>query len=122
MTSEQRTRWASGADRAPTTGDPPGMTEAEKRIAEWEARHDVAARGHWSPPDVLQHYLAHERLVHERFVHERVASGQGRHPVDPVVTDTGGPTEREPSTPFGNRRPAGAQKHSLVRRLFRRRS
>ena len=42
------------------------MSEAEKRMAEWEARHDVAARGHRPAPDVLQHYLAHERLVHER--------------------------------------------------------
>lgn len=44
--------------------DPLAMTEHEKRLAEWEARHDVAARGHRAPPDVLQHYLAHERLTH----------------------------------------------------------
>ncbi|SHN89025.1 hypothetical protein SAMN05660350_05020 [Geodermatophilus obscurus] len=43
---------------------PHEMSEVEKRMAEWEARHDVAARGHRAGPDVLQHYFAHERLSH----------------------------------------------------------
>ena len=61
-------------DGSPTRGDRPqrgarrpgevaGMTQAEKLAAEWEARHDVAARDRRSAPDVLQHYVAHERMV-----------------------------------------------------------
>ncbi|SFE85763.1 hypothetical protein [Blastococcus tunisiensis] len=49
--------------RTTPSGDPLGMTEAEKLAAEWEARHDVASRGRRSAPDVVQHYVAHERLV-----------------------------------------------------------
>jgi hypothetical protein len=45
--------------------DPLGMSEAEKRAAEWEARHDVAARGRRGAPDTLQHYFAHERLTQD---------------------------------------------------------
>jgi hypothetical protein len=37
------------------------MTPAEKLIAEWEARHDVAARGSRATPGALQHYLAESR-------------------------------------------------------------
>ena len=48
----------------PSRREPREMTDAEKRMAEWEARHDVAARGHRAGPDVLQHYFAHERLTH----------------------------------------------------------
>lgn len=46
------------------TAHPHDMSEAEKRMAEWEARHDVAARGHRGTPGVVQHYFAHERLTH----------------------------------------------------------
>lgn len=45
-------------------GDPLQMTEAEKRVAEWEARHDVAARGRRPGAETVQHYVSHERLVH----------------------------------------------------------
>jgi hypothetical protein len=41
--------------------DPLTMTPAEKLIAEWEARHDVAARGRRATPGALQHYLAETR-------------------------------------------------------------
>ncbi|WP_369138520.1 hypothetical protein [Modestobacter versicolor] len=44
-----------------TTPDPLTMTPAEKLIAEWEARHDVAARGSRATPGALQHYLAESR-------------------------------------------------------------
>lgn len=59
--------------------DPLQMTEHEKRVAEWEARHDVAARGHRVPPDVLQHYLAHERAIHPERPGRPVAAGGGSH-------------------------------------------
>ena len=41
--------------------DPLTMTPAEKLIAEWEARHDVAARGRRATPGALQHSLAETR-------------------------------------------------------------
>jgi hypothetical protein len=34
------------------------MSADEKLIAEWEARHDVAARGHRPDPQAVQHYLS----------------------------------------------------------------
>ncbi|RBY80808.1 hypothetical protein DQ240_21240 [Blastococcus sp. TF02A-26] len=42
------------------------MSTAEKIAAEWEARHDVAARGHRPDPLVVQHYLAHARTEEAR--------------------------------------------------------
>ncbi|MCZ2805307.1 hypothetical protein O2W18_09345 [Modestobacter sp. VKM Ac-2983] len=41
--------------------DPLTMTPAEKVIAEWEARHDVAARGSRPTFGTVQHYLAETR-------------------------------------------------------------
>jgi hypothetical protein len=38
------------------------MTAAEKVMAEWEARHDVAARGSRATPGAVQLYLAESRL------------------------------------------------------------
>jgi hypothetical protein len=41
--------------------DPLAMTPAEKAICEWEARHDVAARGSRATPGAIQLYLAESR-------------------------------------------------------------
>lgn len=41
--------------------DPLTMTPAEKVIAEWEARHDVAARGSRPTFGTVQHYLSETR-------------------------------------------------------------
>jgi len=41
--------------------DPLTMTPAEKVIAEWEARHDVAARGSRASFGSVQHYLSETR-------------------------------------------------------------
>ena len=41
--------------------DPLTMTPAEKAIAEWEARHDVAARGSRPSFGTVQHYLSETR-------------------------------------------------------------
>ncbi|MGY1704819.1 hypothetical protein ACI79C_09610 [Geodermatophilus sp. SYSU D00697] len=82
------------------------MTEAEKRMAEWEARHDVAARGHRASPDVVQHHLAHERLTHGE-----PASAVPR-PRPPAPEEEGA---------SGTVRPAGRTR-GLLRRLFRRRA
>jgi hypothetical protein len=37
------------------------MTAAEKCMAEWEARHDVRARGHRGDPEAVQHYISAAR-------------------------------------------------------------
>jgi hypothetical protein len=42
------------------------MSVAEKLAAEWEARHDVAARGRRiDPAAALQHYMSHCRCADE---------------------------------------------------------
>jgi hypothetical protein len=41
--------------------DPLAMSPGEKVAAEWEARHDVAARGSRGAPDAVQHYLSESR-------------------------------------------------------------
>ena len=90
----------------PQGGDPLQMTEAEKRAAEWEARHDVAARGHRAGPDVLQHYFAHERLTHAAGPH-----AAGAQPV----------SEPQPPVQVAPARPK-PQSRGLLRRLFRSRA
>ncbi|TYP88969.1 hypothetical protein [Blastococcus xanthinilyticus] len=63
MSTDENLQRAPGSGRVRRDPDPLQMTEVEKRIAEWEARHDVAARGSRAAPDVVQHYVAHERLT-----------------------------------------------------------
>ncbi|MGY1699831.1 hypothetical protein [Geodermatophilus sp. SYSU D00766] len=52
-----------------TVPDAPGehprreMSEDEKLVAQWEARHDVAARGHRLDPQAVQDYLSHARAA-----------------------------------------------------------
>lgn len=57
------------------------MSLAEKLVAEWEARHDVAARGRRvDPAAALQHYLSHskceEELHHREHPHPRRTARQ----------------------------------------------
>ncbi|MQA34644.1 hypothetical protein [Modestobacter roseus] len=64
-----------GRNRTRPAPDPLAMSPAEKLAAEWEARHDVAARGHRVPPDAVQHYLAQHRVAqHDRAQHNRAES------------------------------------------------
>ena len=98
-TSSSRTRPARPAP------DPLQMSATEKCMAEWEARHDVTARGHRSSPEALQHYVARSRL------------GQ---PVRPHPATTPPPTahgrERQEAVP-----PAPTVRpRSLLARLLRR--
>ncbi|TKJ31393.1 hypothetical protein [Blastococcus sp. CCUG 61487] len=51
------------AERAPS---PVEMTLAEKLACEWEARHDVVARGRVGDAAPLQHYLSHARCEDAR--------------------------------------------------------
>ena len=50
--------------RAPA--DPLQMSVAEKLACEWEARHDVAARGRILDSAPVQHYLSHARSEDNR--------------------------------------------------------
>jgi hypothetical protein len=57
--------------------DPLGMTPGEKVMAEWEARHDVIARGGRAVPGAVQHYLSES---HSRDACDRAASPPPAHP------------------------------------------
>ena len=51
------------------TADPVQMSLAEKLACEWEARHDVAARGGTPHAAPIQHYLTHVRCEDNRHSH-----------------------------------------------------
>lgn len=100
MSTETGTSRTRSARPAP---DPLQMSAAEKCMAEWEARHDVSARGHRSSPEALQHYVARSRLS---------------QPVRPHLPATPPPTahERQEAVP-----PAPTVRpRSLLARLLRR--
>ena len=59
---------------------PSGMSAAEKCVCEWEARHDVAARGRRLLVAPVQDYLSHARCEDLR---RRDGSGAIGHPHDP---------------------------------------
>lgn len=103
---ESPERAGSGAARP--SGDPLQMTEAEKRAAEWEARHDVAARGRRPGGETVQHYVAHERLVHAAQPHPSGAHATPTAPGEPV-------RPVQPSAP-----PRQPRLGSLLRRLLHR--
>jgi hypothetical protein len=97
----------AGPGQTRPTGDPLQMTEAEKRAAEWEARHDVAARGRRAGAETVQHYVAHERLVHPAQPHPSAVPAAPKAQEQPV----------QPASPSQQPRP---RPRSLLRRLFRR--
>lgn len=72
------------------TADPLQMSVAEKLACEWEARHDVAARGRLTAPAPVQHYLAHERSEHNRRPSD-VAHRPRREAAAPIVNIDGVP-------------------------------
>jgi hypothetical protein len=45
------------------------MPLAEKLACEWEARHDVAARGRLADPAPVQNYLTHARAEDHKHPH-----------------------------------------------------
>lgn len=53
----------------PEPADPLQMSVAEKLACEWEARHDVAARGRINHTAPVQHYLTHVRCEDNRHSH-----------------------------------------------------
>ena len=68
------------------TADPLQMSVAEKLACEWEARHDVAARGRIRDAAPVQHYLTHARCEDNR--HVTGAAHRARHGA-PAKTGTG---------------------------------
>jgi hypothetical protein len=78
----------------PTPGDDRrrDMSPDEKLIAQWEAQHDVAARGHRGDPLGLQRSLSRERLA-ERVRPPRGATGSRD------LAARGGPAPPAPPAP-----------------------
>lgn len=74
-------------ESTPGTGKPSSastvISPAEKIMCEWEARHDVAARGRIADPAAaLQRYLTQSRLQEERRHRESATprpAGSGAH-------------------------------------------
>jgi hypothetical protein len=66
----------AGQPRHRPAPDPLTMTPGEKVMAEWEARHDVAARGSRATPGAIQHYLSESRS------RERCDEAARPHPAD----------------------------------------
>ncbi|MEI4280869.1 hypothetical protein [Klenkia terrae] len=98
----------AGTSRQRPRPDPLAMSPAEKVAAEWEARHDAAARGHSGSAGAVQHYLAESRAREA----QRGGSGSAAHastpphspaPVDPA-SSTPPPARRRRWWPFGRAR------------------
>lgn len=62
MSTDSSTTRPERSGKHRPASDPLQMTAAEKCMAEWEARHDVRARGHRGDPEAVQHYIAGSRL------------------------------------------------------------
>jgi hypothetical protein len=105
MSIEPQSPDRAGPGQERLAGDPLQMTEAEKRAAEWEARHDVAARGRRPGAETIQHYVAHERLVHAPEPHPAAAHAAAKAPEPPGQAT---PPPRPP------------QRRGLLRRLLHR--
>ncbi|MGR7028105.1 hypothetical protein [Geodermatophilus sp. URMC 62] len=73
------------------TGGAESMSAAEKLACEWEARHDVAARGkRIDPAAALQHYLSHSRCaegLHHREHPHRTAEARRRAAADEFAVE-----------------------------------
>ena len=76
----------------PRHPDPLTMTAAEKLMAEWEARHDVVARGARATPGAVQHYLSES--------HSREACAKAAEPPHPHRVRTPHEPAPEPKTPW----------------------
>ena len=69
------------------SSEPAQMSMAEKLACEWEARHDVAARGRTVSAAPVQHYLEHSRSEdnrHPHAAHEVRAPAEKPAPVVPL--------------------------------------
>ncbi|NEK60422.1 hypothetical protein GCU56_21425 [Geodermatophilus sabuli] len=90
---------STAPDSPRSAREPAVMSAAEKLMAEWEARHDVAARGRRvDPAAALQHYLSHSRC-----------DEGGRHPDRPARS----------AHPHGRAADRFAAEHPLTASLLR---
>ncbi len=109
-----------GSARRATSGDPEPnpFAEAEKLMAQWEARHDIAASGRRPGPGVSQ-YLSRERCTeacstpaheHRRPRAESARDRRQGPPPDPHphLSDFWGWLGGPPSPPRDTRRAAGS--------------
>ena len=71
---------AEPGPRPRPAADPYVMSPGEQLMCEWEARHDVAARGSRALPGALQHYLAES---HSREACDRAAQPPPSRPRRP---------------------------------------
>jgi hypothetical protein len=66
----------TGRHRAHPAPAPVDMSPGEKLMCEWEARHDVVARGGRAAPGAVQHYLSE---TNSRDACERAATPPAPH-------------------------------------------
>ena len=85
------------------------MTPGEKVAAEWEARHDVAARGGHASPAGVQDYLRH------RHTDELLGRGTGHPGPPPTQEPAASPTPPSPP-PAPSPAPAPRWWQRLLRR------
>ena len=109
MTSSASPSPAARPNRRPAA-TPVEMTAEEKAICEWEARHDVAARGSRATPGDIALYLAQSRARERRDEAARPrpehvrAAVPGPRPVPPTTEELAfrlAPPERTPRRPRG---------------------
>jgi hypothetical protein len=95
-------------ERHEPSAAPPAMSAAEKLAVEWEARHDVTARGHHASPRAVQEYLSHARAEESR---RHVPEPSPAAPEPAERTELPAPPRRQPSwlrrLGFGRRRRLG---------------
>ena len=117
MTSSASPSPAARPNRRPAA-TPVEMTAEEKAICEWEARHDVAARGSRMSPGDVALYLAMSRsrervedAARPRPEHRRAAA-PAPPPVPPSTEELWfrlAPPERRPRRPRAEPGPAAGQ-------------
>jgi len=89
----------------PTPGDDRQrweMSPEEKLIAQWEAQHDVAARGSRCDPLGLQHQLSRERLAERTRPPAPRATGAT---ASRVAAESAAEGEQHPEPPTARRHP-----------------
>ncbi|SFO71877.1 hypothetical protein SAMN05660464_0728 [Geodermatophilus dictyosporus] len=74
------------------------MTEGEKLVAQWEAQHDVAARGSRCDPLGVQHQLSRARVAERAHAHPHGATASRAASV-PAPSPAPAPPEPPPADP-----------------------
>ncbi|PRY50058.1 hypothetical protein LY71_10494 [Geodermatophilus tzadiensis] len=101
------------------------MTPGEKLMAQWEAQHDVAARGSRCDPLGVQHQLSRARVAERAHAHPHGATAS-RAASAPAAPPTAAPPEVPPVDPPADPPavdsrppvpPARARRHPWLHRL-----